>query len=268
LQKFKVEIRDRWYNYAQDLDAELTPLFAQQLLGYAEGQYHFFRYGEIDNTWSYRGDVGAYSGNFNQLWDNNGWENNRLQQALSLRRYYYADEPSNSLITMPFPMYFTIDMGRKVSLSRIEILMYKGNPLGNAPMMSVFEIWGTNDPKPVNEIGSGSKEDNLQYWTSWEEANGADAWKDDWEKIGTCQYVLPSGITKSYGWPASTLSAEDQEFISKGINYDMDFGMATKSFKYIRFYILETTGGEATDVSSAVQQLQISEIRFFGTYGD
>jgi hypothetical protein len=267
LQKFKVEIRDRWNNYAQDLEAELTPLFEQQLLGYIEGQNIFNRYGEIDNTWSYRGDMGAYAGNFNLLWDTKGWGGSYLQ-ALSLRRFYYANEPASSMESVPYPMYVTIDMGRKVSLSRIEVFIRNRSPVGSAPIMSVFELWGTNNPKPVNEIGSGSKEDNLQYWTSWEEVNGTDAWMNDWEKIGTGNYVLPSGITKTYGWPTSTLSTEDQEFITKGINFDMDFETANKSFRYIRFYITETSSGETTDVSSAAQQLQLSEISFFGTYGD
>ncbi|MDR3246854.1 MAG: DUF4959 domain-containing protein [Prevotellaceae bacterium] len=259
LQKFRVEIHDRWNNYAEVLDAELTPLFEQRLLGYIDGQFTFFHYGDVDNTWSYRGDMGSLSGAFSLMWDTKDREGARIQLT-SLRRFYFEGEATNSLNSVPFPMSFIIDMGRQVSLSRIEVLT-SGN---NNYMMSVFELWGTNNPKPVAEIGSGSKLDNLQYWTSWEEVGGVDAWKNDWERLGTCRYVLPSGITKT----GNTLTAEDIEFITKGVNFDMDFGMAEKSFRYIRFYITETTNGEATDVSSAVQQLQISEIRFFGTYGD
>jgi len=129
------------------------------------------------------------------------------------------------------------------------------------------KVWGGNYVKTPSEIGNGDQIENLRYWTSWDfqtinglplYINGTDEWKKDgtWFKLAECVYMLPSGINTVSGWPASTLSADDQLFIQNGLNYEFDPAMADKSFRYIRLDIKESSQGRA--------QFMMAEIEFLG----
>ncbi|MGV8090690.1 MAG: DUF4959 domain-containing protein [Mangrovibacterium sp.] len=259
---FRIELKDRWNHYSAPLDTILTPLKETEILGRDKGIDIWTQYGWVDNTWTYRGDLRhlptATNNTFNRIVDGNLFTGLPYFQCVQNLSYYVPDATDNRF----FPMYLTIDMGRKASYSRMKTWMREratGNPgMFSGIIYSTFEIWGTNNPKPVQEIGNGSREDNLKYWTGWPQVGGTDEWKNDWVKIADCQLVLPSGATK---YTANmVLSADDQAYIRNGYEFDMDIETANQAFRYLRFYI--------TDTNTGVGELMLAELKFWGSYAD
>jgi hypothetical protein len=123
--------------------------------------------------------------------------------------------------------------------------------------MTVFDIWATNNPKPVEEIGDW--EANLRYWTSWSRVGGTDAWKNDWVKIASCRLVLPSGITKA---SQTNLTDADKTYIQSGFPFDMDPRIGNQTFRYLRFEIKDTNDGGGVEGSPLA--LSLCELRFWG----
>jgi hypothetical protein len=232
-QQFRIELHDRWNNYAPPLDTTLTPLFEQPLPGRVNSsQYIWTQYGEADGYLWYRGDIWQ-SGSFQYIHDGitSEWSSPGFAQTLT----DFLQELSGPI---PFPLYYTIDMGRKAVYSRVNYLSRNRTPNYSAPLPTNFEIWATNNPKSVSEIGGGDKTANLQYWTSWQEINGRDEWRNDWVKIVDCRVVVSSGTSKYTTGMA--LSAEDiDKYLNLGYDFDMDPSV-TESYRYLRWVIYET----------------------------
>ncbi|GGC39282.1 hypothetical protein GCM10011386_34200 [Parapedobacter defluvii] len=254
-QDLVVELRDRWNNFARPLDTVLTPLFETEILGRDE------RGGMIWTQWGYNEGTHLFRGDMHRLISNRTIANATDGELMSGSVYWHC---SNNMLSdfMPgqpevntFPYYFTIDMGRKASYSRLAMWMRDRSPLFSAELPSVFEIWATNEPKPISEIGNGSREDNLKYWTEWPAAGGTDAWKNDWVKIADCVMQLPSGTMSP-----SELTNEDRDYIRSGFVYDIDTEQAGKPYRYLRFVVHKTNTG--------VPQFMISELKFWGAYAD
>jgi hypothetical protein len=262
-QTFRIELKDRWNNYSTPLDTVITPLYEMQLPGRNGSVYIWSQYGDADETYLYRGDL-----------------HNDLRQSVVARRvfalvhngnrvtensenywhpgygYTLADYLPGTAGSLVLPFYFTIDMGRKAVYSRMNMLARNRTPNYSATIPCEFEIWGSNNPKDITEIGDGSREANLAYWTRWPQANGTDAWKNDWVKIATCKIVLSSGATKYVAGMA--LSAEDiAKYLSDGFDFDMDTEI-TEGFRYLR-WVVNDTNVSPTD-------LQIDDIKFWGAY--
>jgi hypothetical protein len=260
-QKFHIEMRDRWGNPAASLDTVLTPMIRENVYGretvngspvvfWTQYGYNF----GADTTYKYRGDLGPSSSTtrgFQLLYNDYlfGDGDTYWQINTNLPDYFNDGNPN-----MPWPFYFTIDMGRKAAYSDMRVWMRNRSSLGSiysARIMSVFDIWATNNPKAVEEIGD--KEANLRYWTSWDRVGGTDAWKNDWVKIASCRLVLPSGITKA---SQTNLTDADKAYVQGGFPFDMDPRIGNQAFRYLRFEIKETN----TDASG----LDICELRFWG----
>jgi hypothetical protein len=267
-QQFRVELHDRWNNYASLLDTTLTPLFEISLPGRVNSsQYIWTQYGDADNTNWYRGDIrnlmggdATFSGKAFKLVHNGI----RVAEGASDDTYWYPGYgmtlslylPELPNISVPFPLYFTIDMGRKAIYSRMNFLSRNRSPNYSACLPIDFEIWATNDPKPISEIGGGDKLANLQYWTSWADVNGTDGWKNDWVKIGDCHLRLSSGESKYNA--SMALSAEDiANYLNNGFDFDMDPNIS-EGYRYLRWVIHETN-------TNAIYPM-IDEIRFWGAY--
>lgn len=263
-QQFHIEMFDRWNNYAEPMEASVTPMAEQKLPG-REGSTHIWKLFD-DNNWLYRGDIhndpssSTYSGRkFELVHDGRGQSNSNNtywqpgDDGVAIEKYI----PGTGSQLIPFPLYFTVDMGRKAIYSRFNIKPRLRSPNFSAPMPSDFEIWGTNNPKLTTEVGDGSREANMAYWTSWEQANGTDAWKNDgWTKIGTCKLTLSSGESKYY--EGMTLSEEDvQNYRVNGFDFDMDDSI-TEGYQYLRWVIKDTNTGQ--------RSLMICEITFWGSY--
>jgi len=258
-QNFRFEMRDRWNNYAAPLDTLLTPLFETEIVGKDERGVMIWK------QWGWNGNVAdgshLYRGDMNRLI--NGRTIDRAVDGVEMSgsAYWHCSNnvlgdfvPGESESNL-FPYYFTIDMGRKASYSRFRWWMRDRTPLYSAELPLEFEVWGTNDPKPLNEIGDGSKEDNLKYWTGWPQVGGTDEWKNDWVKLADCYMRLPSGATNP-----NDLTNEDRDFIGAGFEYEIDPDKTDQPFQYIRFCVYSTNTG--------VPQFMISELKFWGSYAD
>jgi hypothetical protein len=271
-QQFRVELHDRWNNYAAPLDTTLTPLFEMLLPGRTLTTYIWKQYGcdanTLEDVYLNMGDLHSdlhpgsitsdrvfaivHNGNRVSSGSQNFW-NPGLGYSL-------ADYLPGTTNVLSMPFYFTIDMGPKGYYSRMNLLPRNRNPDYSAAMPSEFEIWGSNYIKPVAEIGDGGRIDNLKYWTSWEAVGGTDAWKNDgWVKLGHFRIVTTSGESKyTAGMP---LSAEDLEkYKTIGYDFDMDPETTGSAYKYLRWVVLEVNTGQ--------RELQIDELRFWGSYAE
>lgn len=259
-QAFQLEVRDRWNHTAAPLDTLLTPLYEEQIQGMNGSTYLWDLY-DYDNS-KYRGDPiqanagsqSAYRGKVRYLYDGNTWDNTNYFYFRSATMNQYVPEASSS--TYILPAYLTLDMGVPAKYSRFKYYTRGRTPYYSAWVWYEFEVWGTNHPKAIHEVGDGSQEDNLKYWTSWKEAGGTDAWKNDWKKLADCEIIFPSGTPNNSG---SVTSAEDIAFVMDGFGFDIDQEMTTKAFRYIRFVLKKNN-------TDNVPYIQWSELQFWGSY--
>lgn len=171
---------------------------------------------------------------------------------------------STSTTTGPhlYPQYFTIDMGRKASYTRLIYWSRERSGTGLGPysawVWSEFEVWGTNEVKPVTGVAS----DDLKYWTSWVEVNGTDQWKEGWEKLATCVIELPSGNPIRSGTAEATevvTDVRDIALITNGFEFKIDANMQSKPFQYLRFVLKK---------NPSPTYIQWSELEFYGKYAE
>jgi hypothetical protein len=258
-QPIRVEIRDKWMNYAEDIEATVEPLYEEEIIGMNPDtkQAIWSLYGLEDRTCLYRGEVqdsrNISGGNnfpkaFDGVYTANWW------MSEEVRINAYIPTPDN---TMMYPFYFIIDMGRSASYSRFKYWIRDRGPLMSAPSPDVFELWASNHVKAPSEVGDGSVEDNLKYWTAWPEVGGTDEWKEDWVKISDCVIRFPSGVNGIDGSYA-TLTAEDQAFFRAGFDFEIDPEYAFQSFRYIRWVTKKCTTPQ--------NMVQVAELKFFGQY--
>jgi hypothetical protein len=248
--KFRIEMHDRWNNYAQVKDTVVTPLVEMLLPGQEDGIPIWSQYGVDDGTYRDRGDV-TFSNSFSIL-------SNGIHVSAGGRNY--CTYTSTGILPEypeynPYPAYLTLDMGRKAVYSRLNYVPRLRTPNYSATLPIDFEIWGSNDPKPVIP---GDRLANMQYWTEYPEVNGTDAWKNDWTKIATCKLVLSSGASKYVA--GMELSADDiNRYTNIGFDYDVNEN-TVDPFRYLRIVVYETNtdGGDIT----------CDELTFWGQYKD
>lgn len=269
-QKFHIEMFDKWDNYAQHLDATLTPFFEAEINPRREDGSLLWSLYE-DALWVYRCDIHNI---------NVGMGTNRpfsilfTNQVISVDWFWLPGNsqtmdlffPDESARSLHFPLYVTFDMGRKAIYSRLNFLPRQRIPTYSCALPVDFEIWGTNNPKTTSQVEDphgiypkGSREANQAYWSSWEEANGTDAWKDDgWVLLATCSLTLSSG-EKTY-YDNIPLSSEDIErYESKG--FDFDFNMdIMEPYRYLRWVIHETNTDQ--------REFWICRLYYWGIYAD
>ena len=155
-----------------------------------------------------------------------------------------------------FPMYFILDMGRKASYSRLKVYNRNRQPVYSGWIWIEFDLWGANEVKPFTEVGNGSQQDNLKYWTSWEFLGGTDQWKEGWEKLATCIVTFPSGTPNTV---TQATIPEDIAFVQAGFEYEIDPDMVDKPFRYLRFEMKR---------NNIQGQLHWAELEFFGAYAE
>ncbi|GHU88258.1 hypothetical protein FACS1894155_02770 [Bacteroidia bacterium] len=260
-QPVRVEIRDKWMNFAETMEAIVEPLYEEEIIGMnpVSNQPIWKLFGLEDRTCLYRGDIqdsrNLNGGNnfpkaFDGIYTNNWWmcEESRIGN--------YIPDPDNQMM---YPFYFIIDMGRNASYSRFTYWIRDRGPLMSAPSPDVFELWATNHVKAPSEVGDGSQADNLKYWTSWPEVGGTDEWKKDWVKIADCVIRFPSGLNGIDGAYGS-MTAEDQAFFRAGFDFEIDPEYAFQSFRYIRWVTQKCTTPQ--------NMVQVAELKFYGQYAD
>ncbi|MDR2775734.1 MAG: DUF4959 domain-containing protein [Tannerella sp.] len=248
---FRIEIRDRWNNYAIPFDTVIIPLKEVEIFGRENGLTIWGMYGNDNELYKYMGNIPCPS---------TYWE--RFTDGVGYGAYYQLINWSTNFFTgveqmLFIPYYITIDMKKTASYSRFKWWQGNRSPIGSASIPIVFSLWGTNNPKPV-DLAAGQIV-NLQYWTEWKtvagvEVNGTGEWMNDWEKLGEYRLVYPSGMTK---YVAGQVTADDQLFIQNGFDFDVDPAMTSKPFRYLRFRVEESNSNE---------QWMLSELQFFGNF--
>jgi len=280
--KFRVEMYDRWKNPATPFETILTPLEEVEILGIENGvqTWQIFDAGRVSGgsgpwRWAYRCDIHNNPDNsdtrnrgFNMVLDTRV-DNNAYwcPGALTPAEFYVPGLGDKSF---PFPLYVTFDMGRKAVYSRMKLVARQRGLTDNPPayysaaLPIVFHIWGTNDPKKVEDVEDphgiypkGSRQANQAYWSSWDLVDGTDAWKDDgWVQLATCHLLLSSGQGEYYGNMPLT-SNDIEKYLSLG--YDFDFNMEViEPFRYLRWEILATNTGQ--------KEIHLCRLRYWGNY--
>jgi hypothetical protein len=253
-QPFHIELRDRWNHYALPLYTVMKPLFETQIVGRDEQNRDIWSlYGLNDGTNTYRGDGNKFLNTtpFSALFDGVLYSGQWWSTEVCMLQNYISGGGTSYL----YPVYFTIDMGKQSVYSRLAYYARNRSPEYSAWCWYEFEVWGTNNPKPVTEIGDGSILDNLKYWTSWEAIEGTDAWKSDWIKLADCVIQFPSGTPNNV---SSVTSAEDVAFVRNGFHFDVDPDKTNVPCRYIRFVVRKTNNG--------ANYLQATELMFWGAY--
>ena len=270
-QNFRIEMFDRWQNYAQPLETAIIPLAETEIMPRDDRGFNVWslfddlRLGESGTPWRF-----AYRCDMRDMAQNRPFEN-VFDWWVNAPNIWNAN--NNTLIShyvpgttglIPFPLYVTFDMGRKAVYSRFLYISRHSGADYSTNIPVEFDVWGTNDPKLVEDVEDphginekGSKEANQAYWSAWELVNGTDAWKNDWVKLATCKIVLSSGDNQYYaGMP---LSAEDLDRYFNGFEFDFNLDV-TEAFRYLRWEIFKTNANE--------RNMLIAGIRYWGSYAD
>jgi hypothetical protein len=139
---------------------------------------------------------------------------------------------------MPFPMYFTIDLGVTAKFSRMR-LMARTNYYYRNHTFRTFEVWGAKDYK---------RDMPEEYWRY------GDAWKTDgdWQMLGDYEVKRPSGATE----PVTSATGIDLEFGQAG--YQFSAPIESETLRYLRFVIKSTW---------ATGALHMAEFYFYGDDG-
>ncbi|WP_344976101.1 DUF5000 domain-containing lipoprotein [Compostibacter hankyongensis] len=198
--RFAVYIRDRWNNKSDTITRNLSPIYEEEI---------------PKNTWkalflptdTYQPASPSYS--LEHLWDN----------IITNYDGIFASSNSSQL-----PQWFTVDLGRKVVISRIVEHQQQTSHIYAGSAVKSFVLYGSNSP---NADGS---------WASW-------------DSLGTFNSFKPSGL------PMGSLTDEDREYGWRQ-GEDFAFDQLLPAYRYIRWKTLETWGGGG--------QVVISELDVWG----
>jgi len=160
--------------------------------------------------------------------------------------------------TLMWPTYYSFDLGRTAVFSRMKKYVRDwtglGTSLGQTRHIYEFEVWGTNNPKPlIPEVTAEDRLTNLRYWTSWAEVEGTDEWKNDWVMLADVSLRCPSGAILF----SDMFTAEDEEYIRNGFEIEFDPDKTTVPCRYIRFVF-------KTNARTDTWMDQNAEFQFFG----
>lgn len=180
VKKFAVFVRDRWSNRSDTLIKSLKPVYEELI---PKTTWSALRL--PTDSW-----LQAEGYRLEQLWDNN-------------IRSIFASTNQSIL-----PQWVTIDLGKKVVLSRLVEHQQEADHFYAGSAVKKFEVWGSNDPSPDG---------------SWEH----------WELLGSFNSFKPSGL------PLGQTTEEDKNYAwFKG--EDFSFNRLLPAIRYIRFKTLET----------------------------
>lgn len=196
---FRLYVKDRWNNSSDTLNLLLTPRFETLI---------------TKETWRVEvlpTDQTALAGAgyvLTKMWDG---------------KYLLADSYASANASV-LPQWFTLDLGKKVLMSRFKAHQAASSHLYTASAFLVFELWGSNSP------------DTDGGWTHW-------------DLLGTFHSFKPSGS------PMGTVTAEDKNY-ANFLGEDFEFAVPPPAYQYLRWKTLETYGSSG--------QVVIAEIDLFG----
>lgn len=188
--RFGIYVRDHWNNVSDTLMVDVLPIFEEEI---PKNKWKLVKL--PSDTWESAIPATAIE----YAWDN------KEHTPISAARFY------KSVYIDKFPVWFTIDLGEKVKLSRIR-LFQRGGAYYLAEWTKEFEIWGTD------HIGGNG---------DW----------DDWQLLGHFESRKPSGL------PGFDYTTEDKEYQDKGEDFDLI--QPAPTIRYIRFKTISNYGGGA-----------------------
>lgn len=183
VKKFAVFVRDRWNNKSDTLIKSLKPIYE---ISIPKSTWSALKL--PTDTWQ-----NAEWFTIDHLWDNN------------IQGYSGIFASTNASV---LPQWFTIDIGKKVVLSRIVEHQFRYDHLYAGGAVKKFELWGTNNPSPDGSWGN-------------------------WQLLGTFTSFKPSGL------PMGQNTAEDMNY-AWFHGEDFTFDHLLPAVRYIRFKTLET----------------------------
>ena len=137
---------------------------------------------------------------------------------------------------LPIPQWFTVDLGRKATISRVKLHQRgKGSrqeiQVYSESNVKKFELYGSLSPNP-----DGS-------------------WDESWTPLGTFVSHKPSG-------ESATVTEEDHQYACvEGVNYDLEESEFSPNpyvpVRYLRFKVLETYMGQTTSGSIWISELDV-----------
>jgi hypothetical protein len=214
--KFAARIIDKWGNISPVKEATVVPLYESEL---------------DKSKWKALVLPG----------DNNSVSNNRpLSNCWNGNTAYASIWHTAEGQFMPFPMYFTIDLGEVVKFSRMRLLARnRADYYYSSHTFREFEVWG------ATQYREGMPEDYWRY---------GDVWKTDgdWEKLGDFEVKRPSGDPNPTGNP----TGEDLAYAQAGFPFSVSY--RKKPLQYLRFVIKRTWGSGG---------LHMCEFWFYGDNG-
>lgn len=208
--EFGVYVQDKWNNRSETLIFSGTPLYEEELdkTKFSTVDYKLVP-GDISDKDVYNGD--SY---VSHLYDG----------IIDPMNYF------NTLLDMPFPHRFTIDMGQVVKLSRLKIWQRDAKEVvWKHAMWKIFNVYGCTE---------------LPAW----ETQPADDPMKNWTLLGEFESVKPSGS------PLGVETDEDMQLVKDGEEFT--FLATNPSVRYIRFEILQA--------HSSMRSSGMSEIGLWG----
>jgi hypothetical protein len=178
---FGVFVKDRWDNRSDTTKVKLVPVFEAEL---ARSNFKELKLASdaplIDPAW-----------NFSLLFDDK-----------------FADICYHTAVGSGMPQWFTIDMTKIATLSRLKMWQRQGN-IYNHGNVKRFEIWGSNNPS--------------DDWASW-------------TKLASFEGIRPSGLPTG-----ATPTSEDIAYAAAGEEFVFPPGITP--VRYLRFKTLESWSG-------------------------
>lgn len=216
--KFAVYLRDRWNNTSDTIYKELTPIEEIKIPS------DLFRNAALPTDY------------FETAEGNSGF---RLEQL-----WLGAEAPDGNFYasshSAPIPQWFTIDLGRKVKLSRIQ-------------------KW----PRPDYELYSSTAPRVIQVWGS-EKPNTNGSWDESWFLIGEFEQFKPSGYGE--GREIGPVTDEDKDYWYNRTEFDViPNELAPDPYRpvtHLRFKIMSTFQTYGTEAINS--QVIIGQFTFWG----
>lgn len=144
----------------------------------------------------------------------------------------------------PMPQWFTIDLGYKASISRIQKWPRDGYELYTSVGPRVFQVWGSTNPNP-----DGS-------------------WDDSWHLLGEFEQFKPSGYGE--GREVGPVTDEDRDYWYNKTEFEFipteNAPDPYQTVTHLRFKILSTFATYGTE--STMGQMIIAELTFWGQLKD
>ncbi|MEA4917844.1 DUF4959 domain-containing protein [Proteiniphilum sp.] len=220
---FGAYLRDRWNNVSDTIYRTLIPIEEIKL------PKDRFRNAALPTDY------------FTPAEGNNGYrlENLWIGPEASHTGDFYASSHS-----APMPQWFTIELGHKMSISRIQKWPRSNYELYSGTGPRTFEVWGSTNPNP----------------------NGS--WDESWKLLGEFEQSKPSGYGE--GREVGPITDEDKDYWYNRTEFNLvpteNAPDPYQTVTHLRFKILSTFNTYGTDAT--MSQIIIGELTFWGQLKD